>query len=94
MSIIPIDPMANQIFSVKLAGQDCIIEIRQKRTGVFVDLTVNTVKILTGCIALDRVNLISDDYRGFIGSLQFQDMQGKSNPDYSGFGTRWVLRYA
>jgi len=91
--IIPINQYANQDLTVMLGGQKCLIVIKQKSTGVFIDVTVNTVLMIQGQLCLDRVPVLFADYRGFVGTLQFEDTQGVSDPVYTGFGTRWILNY-
>ena len=91
--IIPINPYANQDLTVMLNGQKCQITIKQKSTGVFIDVTVNNVLMIRGQICIDRVPLLFSDYRGFFGTLQFEDTQGKSDPNYTGVGVRWTLNY-
>jgi len=91
--IIPINPYANQDLTVMLSGQKCQITIKQKSTGVFIDVTANNVLMIQGQICIDRVPVLFSDYRGFIGTLQFEDTQGKEAPICTGFGTRWQLAY-
>jgi hypothetical protein len=91
--IIPINPYANQDLTVMLGGQKCQITIKQKSTGVFIDVTVNNVLMIQGQICIDRVPVLFNDYRGFIGAMQFEDTQGKADPVYTSFGSRWQLAY-
>ena len=91
--IIPINPYANQDLTVMLGGQKCQITLKQKSTGVFIDVTVNNVLMIQGQICIDRVPVLFNDYRGFIGTLQFEDTQDASDPIYTGFGSRWQLAY-
>jgi hypothetical protein len=37
--------------------------------------------------------VIFTDYRGFVGALYFQDMQGINNPEWSELGSRYWLIY-
>jgi hypothetical protein len=47
-----------------------------------------------GCIGLNEVPLDScNSYDGFSGNLYFIDLQGSDDPQYMGFGSRWVLVY-
>lgn len=93
MSTIPIGPYPNQNLTVLLSEQKCQIDIKQKSTGVFVNVTIDDMLMIQGQIALDRVPILFADYRGFVGTLQFEDNQGIDNPDYLGFGDRWTLNY-
>ena len=54
---------------------------------------VNDVLIVAGMICLDRVRIVRHEYLGFIGNLVFIDTQGTSDPEYTGFGSRYLLIY-
>ena len=90
---VPLSATPSQSLSVQLAGQQCEISVYQKSTGVFLDLSVSDVSIVTAALCVDRVRLIRHDYLGFIGDLAFVDTQGSSDPDYTEFGTRFLLVY-
>ena len=90
---IPITAAPAQTLSVLLGGQDCKISIRQKLTGVFLDLLVADKPIILSALCLDRVRLVRRPHLGFAGDLAFVDTQGQADPDYKGFGTRYQLVY-
>ena len=90
---IPLVVTPSQTMSVQLGQQSCRIDIRQRRTGVFVDLYVQDVPIFQGVKALDRCLLVRDAYLGFTGDLFFADTQGTSDPVYTGFDDRFRLYY-
>lgn len=93
MKTIQIAAMPSQSFSSVLGGQNCQIKIYQKSTGVFIDVAVNNTPIISGVICRDRVKLVRQSYLGFIGDLAFCDTQGVSDPEYTGFGSRYRLVY-
>jgi len=93
MKIIPLSAKRSQQFAIVLGAQNCTIKVYQKRTGMFLDISVASVPVLTAVICQDRVRLIRQDYLGFIGDLAFMDTQGTDAPSYKGLGTRWVLMY-
>ncbi len=90
---VPIQAVASQTLAVVLANQPCRINIYSRRQGLFVDLYVNNVAIITGVIALDANLIVRDAYLGFIGDLAFYDTQGSDDPVYTGLGSRYVLIY-
>lgn len=90
---IPIPAKPALSFAVTLGGQRCNIKIRQLTTGVYMDVAIGTVSIVSTAICLDRVRVIRYKYLGFIGDLMFVDTQGKTDPDYTGFGSRYQLVY-
>jgi hypothetical protein len=63
------------------------------KPALFLDLYVLNNPIITGSICLDRVNAVRNGYNGFIGGLAFIDTQGKSDPEYTGLGSRYVFVY-
>lgn len=88
---IPLTAVPSQIVAVQLGAQGCRITVRQRRTGLFVDLYVNDVLIVGGMKAENLVRMVRDAYLGFTGDLFFADTQGTDDPDYTGLGGRFVF---
>lgn len=93
MQIVPLQAAPSQVVSVSLADQNCSINVYQKSTGVYVDLYVNSVLIIGGVIAENANRIVRDAYLGFLGDLLFLDIQGKSDPEYKGLGSQYLLLY-
>ena len=93
MQVIPLTAVASQSFTVQLNGQNCDINIYQKSTGLYFDLTVNGESIVNTMICLNAVGLVREVYLGFIGQLVFIDTQGSDDPYYTGLGSRYILTY-
>jgi len=93
MEAIPLKPVASQITRVVLAAQNCQIYLYQKEQGLFFDLNVNGIDIVSGVIARDMVPLVCREYLGFAGNLIFVDSQGAIDPVYTGLGSRFELVY-
>lgn len=93
MQIIPLAAVAAQTLKVVLGQQNCVLNVYQKSTGIYLDVTLEGEVILTGVLARDRVRCIRQAYLGFVGDLAFMDTQGTDDPLYSGLGSRWVLMY-
>lgn len=90
---LPIIATPSQSMRIGLGGQQCEVLINQKQTGVYLSLKVNNVSIINSAICRDRVNIARRDYLPFSGTLAFVDTQGSSDPDYTGFGSRFQLAY-
>ena len=88
---IPMQATPSQVLSIQLATNPVKIQVYQKRTGLFVDIYVNDVPIITGVLCRDRVWIVREAYRGFPGDLTFIDTQGTDDPDYTGLGSRFLL---
>lgn len=93
MKIIPITADQSQTFGIQLDNQNCQINIYQKSTGLYLDLTLNNAPVLNARLCLDRVKLVRLSYLGFLGDLVFIDTQGTSDPYYTGLNTRYILVY-
>lgn len=95
MMIIPMQPIASQSFQVTLANQNVQINIYQKFFGLFCDLyNVSNNKLIIGGVLCENLNrIVRSLYLGFVGDLEFVDTQGKTDPYYTGLGSRYLLAY-
>jgi len=93
MITIPLKAVASQTCTILLDGQYCQLAIYQKATGLYMDLSIDNELVLTCRACLDRVNIVSEEYFGFVGDLQFQDQKGLTEPYYTGLGGRYQLKY-
>lgn len=93
MRVIPLQAVPSQRMTVLLADQNCQINVYQKSTGLYLDLYINNEPVSTTVLCLDRVRLIRQQYKGFIGDLCFIDTWGRENPTYTGLGERFLLVY-
>jgi hypothetical protein len=93
MQVLPIQPVPAQTFNVILASQQCTITLRQRSTGLFIDLYVSDALIIGGVICQNLNVIVRDAHLGFIGDLAFFDTQGTADPVSTGLGSRYVLLY-
>jgi hypothetical protein len=93
MLIIPLNSVPSQTFTVQLSNQQCDINIYQKSTGLYADLSINGTSIFNTMICLNSVGLVREAYQGFYGQLAFFDTIGSQDPDYTGLGSRYILTY-
>lgn len=93
MVIVPLQSIPSQTVTITLGGQPCQVDVRQKRTGVFLDLYVGGALVIAGVLCQDRNPLVRSVYLGFVGDLMFVDTLGTDDPTYDGIGSRWVLAY-
>lgn|SRR3954465_11527081 len=93
MQVLPLSVTPSQVLLASLNAQACRIRVYTVTTGLFVDLYVNDVLIIGGVLALNGVLIVRDAYLGFLGDLCFFDLQGTSDPVYTGFGGRYILTY-
>jgi len=93
MQSIPLTAVPSQTFNAVLGGQNCTLNIYTLSTGLFMDVLISGIAVISGVLCLNRVRIVRDAYLGFIGDLAFTDTQGANDPDYTGLGTRYVLLY-
>lgn len=94
MRQIPLQKVQNQTLTIALANQNCQLNLYQKDFfGLFMDVYVNNGLIVAGVICQNANRIVRDAYFGFIGDFIFTDMQGTSDPDYTGLGDRFQLIY-
>ena len=86
-------PIEAQTLRTVLGQQSVEITVRQRSTGLYIDVSSNGVQLVAGKICRDRVKLIRHKYLGFEGDLTFIDTQGTSDPSYTGLGGRYFLVY-
>ena len=90
---IPLQSVPSQFVKVILGGQNFQILLHQKEQGLFVDVNVDGVDIVTSVIARDNDDVLCRKYTGVVGTLKFLDLQGSTDPHYSVLNSRYVLVY-
>ena len=91
LALVPLVAVPSQTLSVQLGVLSCRINVYQKATGLYFDLLVADVAIVTGALALNLNKLVRSAYLGFTGDLYFFDTAGTADPTYDGLGARYVL---
>jgi len=94
MVTIPLVAEPSQMLNVILGSQNCEISVYQKTTGMFIDLIVDGNPVLNARICRNMVNLVTQPYLPFAGTLFFSDSKGDNDPDYTGLGSRFYLIYS
>lgn len=95
MLLVPLSPIPAQTLSVVLDSQPVQVAVYQKRTGLFFDLLLNGVAVVTAVLCQNVTRLVVQSYSGFVGDFAFYDSQGDTAPTYTGFGPngRYQLYY-
>lgn len=83
-----------QKLTVQLGGKSVDVTLMQKATGLFANIAMGGVPVVAGVLCRDAAPLVNGAYLGFPGNLAFFDMQGASDPDYTGLGQRFMLMRA
>jgi len=92
-TVIPVQAEPNQVCTAILDGQQAQITLQTTDVGLFISTIYNGTPVETGRICQDRVDLNPDKYRGLPQVLSFVDLQGTTDPVYTGFNTRYLLIY-
>ncbi len=93
MLIVPLQAIPNQTVTVTLNDQVTQINIYQTYNGLFIDVYLENDLIIGGVICENQNRIIRSAYLGYSGDFAWIDMQGTSDPEYSGIGTRYFLAY-
>lgn len=92
-TLIPAQAVPNQVLSCILDDTLARITLTTTDYGLFADVLYGGVPVSSGRLCLDRTDINPDRYRGLPQFLGFADLQGTSDPTFTGFGTRFVLIY-
>lgn len=93
MLTITLTAEKEQTVNVTLANQACTIRLVQRDSGIYIDLSLNSIPILQGVPCWYGNKIVRYSYLGFVGDLFFSDQQGESDPYWDGLGTRFLLFY-
>ena len=92
--LVPLQSVPSQSLIVQLNGQDTQINLRTRRTGLFMDVLVSNAPIIQGVICYCANWIVRSAYLGFQGDFMFIDRVGNSDPIYyTGLGDRFQLVY-
>lgn len=91
---IPLAAVPTQTVAVALDGQPVEIELRQNGASMYFSLRHDDVPVVDTRICRNvQLLLVDARYRGFRGDFMFKDMQGDTDPVYTGLAARYVLVY-
>lgn len=96
MQVVPLQSIPNQTLQVQLNGQACTLNIAQFAYGLFMSVYLGNNLIIATVLCENFTRIVRDSYLGFSGDFVFLDMQGTSDPVYTGLGgatARFQLLY-
>ena len=92
MLIVPTQPVLSQSFQVTLDGQQVAINLYQLEYGLFADILLSGVFIVTGQISQNGNPLVNSSYLGLQGDFVFYDVTGSGqDPNYLGLNDQFIL---
>ncbi len=90
---VPIKAKPSQTLDVILGGQNVTIVLQTRLGKLYASIAINNRPAVRERVCLDRMPIVNEEYRGFVGELFFMDKAGKENPTYDRIGERFVLMY-
>lgn len=98
MNLVPLQSIPSQnILTTLDGGQLVMLKLYTRRYGMFMDIYVNDVLEIGAVICQNLNRIIRSKYLNravdFSGDFLFKDLQGNSDPVYTGLGTRYQLFY-
>lgn len=93
MLFIPINPIPSQKLTTSLEGKTVSIYLYLLANGLFSNIDIDGINIMSGVMVLNKAPLISRTYMGLNGNLMIVDSLGSDNPFFGLLGSRFILVY-
>lgn len=91
---IPVQPIPSQSLNVVLADQPCTIELREIGGRQYFSLSVNGTVICSNILIVNNERIVNAQYTGLVGDFASIDTVGDDPPQYTGWGSRWLLAFS
>lgn len=91
--LVPLAAAPAQLLKVSLTSTSVQVQLRQRSTGLYLDLWQDKARLCSGILCQDRTWLVRDKALGLPGDFTFMDTEGTQDPDYTQLGTRYRLLY-
>ena len=94
MLVVPVQSMPNQQIQAGLNNQAVTLNVYQNDFGLFMDVYLSGVVVITGVICWNLNLIVRDAYLGFVGDFVWFDTSGNgADPVFTGIGSRFILLY-
>lgn len=99
MILVPLKAVPSQVLKTTLNSQVCTIALRQLGDWMYFTLNLPGKSVVSNVMCLNRVLMVRESYLGLVGDFAFVDLQGTTDPVYTGLGspgdnaTRYALAY-
>ena len=93
INIIPIRAVPSQTVQVTLAGQPVTLYLRQLGGRQYISVSWAGTVLCETVLMVNRSAIIRAAYSGFVGDIAVYDTQGDDAPEYTGWGSRWLLLF-
>ncbi|MGL4756296.1 MAG: hypothetical protein ACRCXB_28415 [Aeromonadaceae bacterium] len=93
VNIIPIRAVPSQTVQITLAGQPVTLYLRQLGGRQYISVSWAGTVLCETVLMVNRSAIIRAAYTGFVGDIAVYDTQGDDAPEYTGWGSRWLLLF-
>lgn len=93
INTIPIRAVPSQTVQVTLAGQPVTLCLRQLGGRQYISVSWAGTVLCETVLMVNRSAIIRAAYTGFVGDIAVYDTQGDDAPEYTGWGSRWLLLF-
>lgn len=90
---VPLSALPSQELSLVLGNQDVTVRVLTRGDYLYLDVLKETDPVILGQLIVTGQNLLPVGLSDFVGNFQMIDLNGDSDPVYTGLGTQFRLLY-
>lgn len=90
---VPLSALPSQELSLVLGNQDVTVRVLTRGDYLYLDVLKESTPVIQGQLIVTGQNLLPSGLPDFMGNFQMVDLNGNSDPVYSGLGTQFRLLY-
>lgn len=90
---IPIQPIPSQSISVLIEDQSFVFQTRELEGRQYASISLNGDVMCENVLLVNRSYIARCAYKGMQGDFFVLDTQGDEAPNYTGWGSRWLLAF-
>ena len=91
---VPLSALPSQELSLVLSNQDVTVRVLTRGDYLYLDDLKDGSAVIQGQLIVTGQNLLPSGLADFIGNFQMVDINGNSDPVYTGLGTQYRLLYS
>lgn len=90
---VPLIALPSQELSLVLGNQDVTVRVLTRGDYLYLDVLKESEPVILGQLIVTGQNLLPAGLSDFTGNFQMVDLNGDSDPVYTGLGTQYRLLY-
>lgn len=90
---VPLSSLPSQELSLVLGNQDVTVRVLTRGDYLYLDILKESTPVIQGQLIVTGQNLLPSGLSNFVGNFQMVDINGTSDPVYTGLGTQYRLLY-